>query len=469
MSRPAQAARRCALALLTSWACACGGSSGPRAGGGGAGGISGTGAGGSAAGAGGSAAGTGGTPSGSGGSATTGAGGIVGAGGGTGGAVDAGAGGATGADAGHVSLAPTSLAVRFANAVMTRWPDPGAITVANAWEYNHGIVLRGIQQVYSRTQDAHYLAYIQKYADEFVSAAGVVNIPAPHSFDNIQPSVLLPFLFQQTGLAKYHTAADQIRARYDTIPRNPDNGFWHKVPDPNQMWLDGIYMGQPFLMRYGAVFGTCGTFCNDTVVEQVQLIAAHVRDSATGLLYHAWDDSPTGTMKALWADPTTGRSPVVWGRGLGWYAMALVDLLADLPADHAGRAEMLAYLSGIAAALKANQDPATGLWFQVVDQGSRTDNWLETSGSGMFIYALKVAVDRGYVDSSYLAVAQKGWTGLKTKVTTDPNGLPTITGAVQGMGVQVDYAGYINQLPTLSNSPHGLCAVLLAASEMEAQ
>ncbi len=162
--------------------------------------------------------------------------------------------------------------------------------------------LRGLQQVWSHTCDPRYVAYIQKYADENVSAAGVVNIPAAHSFDNIQPSVLLPFLFQRTGLAKYRTAAEQIRARYDTIPTNADGGFWHKQAYPNQMWLDSMYMGEPFLARYGAVFGTCGTFCSDTVFKQMLLLAAHVRDPATGLLYHAWDDSPAGK-KASWADP----------------------------------------------------------------------------------------------------------------------------------------------------------------------
>jgi unsaturated rhamnogalacturonyl hydrolase len=375
---------------------------------------------------------------------------------------------ATGAGGTPGTLAPSSLAVRFANAILARWPDPQNITPAMAWEYNHGIVLRGIEQVYRHTGDARYLAYIRRYADEFVSAAGVVNIPTDHSFDNIQPSVLLPFLYQQTGAAKYHTAADQIRARYDTIPRNADRGFWHKQIYPNQMWLDGAYMGLPFLVRYGATFGTCGVFCNDTSVEQSLLVASHVRDPATGLLYHAWDDSAAGA-KTIWADPTTGRSPVVWGRAMGWYAMALVDMLPDLPANHAGRVQLIAILAGMAAALQTAQDPATGLWFQVVDQGARADDWTETSGSGMFVYALKVAVDRGYIDASYLAVANRGWLGLQTKVTADAAGTPTITGAVQGLGVQVDYAGYINQLPALSNSPHGLCAILLAASEMEAR
>ena len=410
---------------------------------------------------------------GAGGAATAGAGAGAGAGGTSGGVPGAGGdepGGSDGASAGSSGddrvLDPTSLAVRLANAVIARWPDPNDIGGSSAWDYNHGIVLRGIEQVYRHTSDARYLAYIQKYADRYVSASGVVTIPAAHSFDNIEPSVLLPFLFEQTGLLKYRTGADQIRARYDSIPRNADQGFWHKQSYPNQMWLDSIYMGQPFLMRYGKVFGTCGAFCSDTVVEQVTLITAHVRDPATGLPYHAWDDSPAP--KASWANAQTGRSSVVWGRAVGWYAMALVDLLQDLPASHTGRAALLSYLVDLAAALKTTQDPTSGLWFQVLDQGAKSDDWLETSGSGMFVYALKVAADLGYVDPSYVSVANDGWRGLTTKITSDAQGVPSITGAVHGMVVQNDYAGYIAQLPTLSNSPHGLCAALLAASEMEA-
>jgi rhamnogalacturonyl hydrolase YesR len=102
-----------------------------------------------------------------------------------------------------------------------------------------------------------------------------------------------------------------------------------------------------------------------------------------------------------------------------------------------------------------------------MDQGSKTDNWTETSGSGMFVYALKVAVNRGYIDSSYSAVADSGWKGLQTKVTTDASGTPSITGAVNGMNVQNNYAGYVGQ-NKLTNSSHGLCAILLAAAEMEA-
>ncbi|HSY41989.1 MAG TPA: glycoside hydrolase family 88 protein [Polyangia bacterium] len=440
---------------------AAGGSIGSGGSTGGSGGAGGT-AGGAGAATGGSATGVGGK------------GGLTGSGGGAGksgnagssGAAGKGGNGGAGTCGGNGALPATGLAVRFANAVMSRWPDPANITSQSGWEYNHGIVLRGMQQVWSHSCDPKIVSYIQKYADEFVNAAGTVNIPAAHSFDNIEPSVLLPFLYQQTGMAKYHTAADQIRARYDTIPTNADGGFWHKQTYPNQMWLDSIYMGEPFLDQYGVVFGTCGTFCSDTIFKQMLLLSQHVRDTTTGLLYHAWDDSPAG-QKAAWADPTTGRSPVVWDRALGWYTMALVDMLPDLPAG-ANRDSLMAILTGIAGALQKDQDPASGLWFEVVDAGSMSTDWVETSGSGMFVYALKVAVNRGYLDSSYLTVANKGWQGLQTKVTTDSGGLPTITDAVGGLSVQNNYAGYVNQ-STVSNSSQGLCGILLAAAEMEAQ
>jgi unsaturated rhamnogalacturonyl hydrolase len=435
----------------TGGATASGGATGT---GGARGGTTGSGGQGGASGATGAGGGQGGS------SGATGSGGAAGKGG-TGGSA-----GSPGACGGNGTLPSTGFAVRFANAVMSRWPDPINISSQNAWEYNHGIVLRGMQQVWSHTCDSKIVTYVQKYADEFVNASGTVNIPSAHSFDNIEPSVLLPWLYQQTKMSKYHTAADQIRARYDTIPTNADGGFWHKSTYPNQMWLDSIYMGEPFLDQYGVVFGSCGTFCSDTIFKQTLLLAQHVRDTTTGLLYHAWDDSPAG-MKAAWADPSTGRSPVVWDRALGWYAMAAVDMLPDLPAG-SNRDNLISIFTGIAAALKMYQDPATGLWFEVVDEGSMSSNWVETSGSGMFIYALKVGVSRGYLDSSYLTVANKGWQGLQTKITTDSGGLPTITDAVPGLSVQGNYAGYVSPTP-VSNSSQGLCGVLLAAAEMEAQ
>jgi unsaturated rhamnogalacturonyl hydrolase len=430
-----------------------GGSSGQPATGGatsGTGGIH-SGSGGALAGAGASGTGSGGMSAGGGG-ASAGIGGMSQAGGGTG--------------AGTPVLDGDSLAVRFADAVMARAPDPLDITTGATFEYNHGIVLRGIEQVYRYTKQPKYLHYIQSYVDHFVSSTGDISIASGYSLDNIQPAVLLPFLFAETGEQKYKTAAAQVRTLYDAFPKNGDGGFWHKQTYPNQMWLDSIYMGEPFLAEYGAVIGGCASFCADTVVLQSSLIASHVQSSTSGLLEHAWDASSGA--KASWANPTTGVSPEVWGRALGWYVMSLVDNLPLLPDGTIGKAELVTVLGKALDGIAKAQDANTGLWYQVVDKGDRSDDWLETSGSGMFVYALAAGIRRGLVAASLSAVATKGYDGLKTKVTFDGQGRPSITGAVHGMGVQDDYAGYLNQMPLLTDSPHGLCAVLLAASEMDA-
>jgi len=363
------------------------------------------------------------------------------------------------------TLADDSLAVRFANLILATYPQAASISTDNlgrarGWDYNNGIVLHGIQKVYERRPDPKYLAYLKTFVDAYVSAEGALNIAATQTLDLIQPATLLLFLYEQTKDAKYLKGAATIRQRLDGYAKNTAGGFWHKDTYPNQMWLDGIFMVQPFLAKYGALDATCGAYCFDTPVNQITLLASHTK-TANGLYVHAWDESKAAT----WADKTTGLSPEVWDRGLGWFAMALVDILPYLPDSHAGKATLLATFTSLAEAVKAVQGP-TGLFYQVMDKGTLADNWVETSGSGMFVYALKTGVDRGYLPSSYLEVAQKGFAGLKPKITNDAKGQPVLSDSVTGMSVQNTYALYVSQAK-LTNSPHGLCGILLAASAME--
>jgi unsaturated rhamnogalacturonyl hydrolase len=364
-------------------------------------------------------------------------------------------------------LSPTTLSVRFADSIMARWPDARNIGgTAHGWDYNVGIALQGIERVYERTGDSRYVTYIQQYVDRFVDSAGAISglpaIPAGYALDTIEPGTMVLFLYRQTALAKYQTAAQALlQILSGAYPRNASGGFWHKQQYPNQMWLDGIYMAEPFVAQYGTLFSTCGSFCVDTPVQQTALIAPHTLDTASGLFYHGWD----ATMMAAWANPATGRSPNIWSRGMGWFAMALVDVLRFLPAGDPNRLQFIQWLAGMATGIKSTQDAATGLWYQVTDMAPAAGNFIETSGSGMFVYALKVAVDQCYIDPSYLAVAQRGWAGIQAEVQTDAMG-PVITNAVQGMGVQNNYGAYVNQA-RLSNSGHGLCGVLMAGSQME--
>jgi rhamnogalacturonyl hydrolase YesR len=355
--------------------------------------------------------------------------------------------------------------IRFADTVMATWPDPTAIDPAkNGWEYNTGIVLFGMSKVYETTRDPKYLAYIRRWVDTYVDEHGTLGWDQTrrHNLDYIQPGMLILFLYEHTGEARYRTAAKTVRDAFESIPKNAEGGFWHKGIYPNEQWVDGIYMGQPFLVRYGLLFDDAA-FGNDSAVFQATLAAKHCLDPKSGLLYHAWD----GDKNAAWADPKTGRSPVVWGRGMGWYVMALVDILELLPPTHPGYPKLQDLLKKNVAGLANVQDPKTGLWYQVLDKGrALPGNWPELSSTGMFIYAVRKAVRLKLVDAKYLATAERGWKGLQATFEQDAQGRPVFVEAVKGMGVQKDAAGYL-AVPRLKNSTHGLMAAQIAASEME--
>ncbi|MEN6478587.1 MAG: glycoside hydrolase family 88 protein [Anaerolineales bacterium] len=354
---------------------------------------------------------------------------------------------------------PQALAERFTAAILARWPDANDI-VGEGWEYNTGIVLYGLAVAQQRSGDPAVLAYIQRWVDGYVGPAGEFTLPQSHNLDLVQPANLLLYLYESTGEARYLTAArtiaDDLLADH---PRNAAGGFWHKDIYPEQMWLDGVYMAGPFLAQLGALTGEAAY--GDAAAEQALLLAEHTQDPATGLLYHAWDASG----QAAWAAPDTGRSPVVWLRAMGWYTMALVDMLQALPADHPSREALLAVLQSAAAGLADAQDRETGLWFQVVDQPDLPGNWVETSGSAMVIYALRKGVDADLLPARYGVVAARGWAGLQRQVTLGADGRPSITGAVEGMGVQPDAAAYVAKR-RLTDSPHGLLGILLAATAM---
>jgi unsaturated rhamnogalacturonyl hydrolase len=212
------------------------------------------------------------------------------------------------------------------------------------------------------------------------------------------------------------------------------------------MWLDGIYMGAPFYAQYGLDFNEPENF--DDIIYQIQLIEEKTRDEQTGLLYHAWDESK----KQRWSDPVTGRSPHFWGRGMGWFSMALVDVLDYIPEEHSQRGEIIAVLQRLAEAIVKVQHKEKGLWYQVMDQGDREGNYLEGSVTSMFSYTLLKAVKKGYIKESYLENALRAYEGIiKHLIKTDNEGKITISQvcAVAGLGGNPyrdgSYEYYINE------------------------
>jgi unsaturated rhamnogalacturonyl hydrolase len=233
------------------------------------------------------------------------------------------------------------------------------------------------------------------------------------------------------------------------------------------MWLDGLYMAEPFYAEYALTFDEKAAF--DDIAKQFMLMERHARDDKTGLLYHGWDES----RKQRWANPETGRSPNFWGRAMGWYAMALVDTLDHFP-DHPQVPELIAILNRLARAVAKYQDPRTGLWYQVLDKGAEKGNYLESSAACMFVYALAKGARNGYLASKYLQVAEKGYRGiLKEFVKTDASGRLNLEGTVSVAGLggnpyrDGSYEYYLSE-KVVTNDPKGIGALILAATEMEA-
>ena len=363
------------------------------------------------------------------------------------------------------------LSVRMADSVLARRTDaltnePGRPA---KWAYEQGVLLKGVEAVWRNTGDERYFEYIRRGVDHFVNEDGTISTykPEDYSLDNVMPGRLLLLLYKVTGREKYRKAAGLLREQLKTQPRTSEGGFWHKKIYPEQMWLDGLYMAEPFYAEYAATFKEDADF--EDIAGQFVLMERHARDARTGLLYHGWDES----RKQRWADPETGRSPNFWGRAVGWYALALVDTMDYFPKGHPKRATLLAILKRLAAAVEKYQEPDSGLWYQVLDKGGAEGNYLEASASCMFVYALAKGVRLGYLPAPYLKVARKGYKGIVSRfVEADAGGLVSLKGTVSVAGLggspyrDGSYQYYLSER-VVTDDPKGLGAFLMASSEME--
>jgi len=362
-------------------------------------------------------------------------------------------------------------ATLLASQHIARFPEPWMMRKSDgeyAWSYTHGLVLYGMEKLYLQNGDEALADYIKTYADHFIDNEGNIDTLRLTEFniDSINAGKLLFFLFERTGDERYRLAMDKLRLQLQWQPRTHSGGFWHKRKYPWQIWLDGLYMGQPFYAQYENAFGSDPSVYDD-IVSQFAVIEQKTRDAKTGLLYHAWDESRLQP----WADPETGRSPGFWSRAMGWYAMAIVDTIEFLPEGHKGRELLPAILTRLVDALIPFQEE-TGLWWQVPDQGGREGNWLEASGSSMFVYAIAKGVRLGLLNESYAEVAKKGYAGLLTHiVTTDDQGMVHVNDICRSAGLggtpyrDGSYDYYVTT-DRVSDDAHGIGAFLLAASEI---
>jgi unsaturated rhamnogalacturonyl hydrolase len=369
-------------------------------------------------------------------------------------------------------LAPTAWpqqlpwSQRVANSTIHNWPA-GRFVAPDAkwvWNYELGVLLNGMGAMWYNSADGAYYHYVKQAIDQLVEPDGSIPTydPAANSLDNMVLGRQLLLLYRVTQDAKYYKAATLLRKQLSAQPRNASGGFWHK-----QMWLDGLYMAEPFYAEYASVFHESADFAD--IAKQFSLIEEHARSQQIGLLYRGWDES----RKQAWADKVTGTSHVFCARGMGWYMMALVDTLPYYSKDDPNRATLLAILNRTAAAVVRYQDKQTGLWDQVLDRRGAQGNYFESSAACMFAYGLQKGVRLGYLPGHYSENASRAWQGILSHfVQTDARGSVTITNTVKGIGLggspyhDGTYAYYVGS-PVVGNDPKGVGAFLLASTEME--
>ncbi len=352
----------------------------------------------------------------------------------------------------------------MADSTMERHP-----LLSQRWHYEPGVALLALKQVWLKTGKHEYFDYVKRNVDAFVSPDGSIRTYRLEDFnlDQINEGKVLFCLYELTGDERYRKAAFLLRDQLRTHPRTGEGGFWHKQIYPHQMWLDGIYMASPFYAEFAKQFHEPEGF--DDVAYQIITIEKHTRDAGTGLLYHAWDESRS----QRWSDPDTGCSPHFWGRAMGWYVMAVADVLDHLPKEHRQREQLVTIFRATVDAVVRVQDPASGVWYQVLDQGARPGNYLESSASCMFVYAIAKGVRTGYLHEELLAAATRGYAGILAEfVTLDEQGWVNLDGicGVAGLGGTPyrdgSFAYYVSE-SVVANEYKGVGPFILASIEME--
>ncbi len=357
----------------------------------------------------------------------------------------------------------------MAATVMNTWKDSFAVGNTPAkWSYDMGVLLKGFEGIWLHTGNAQYYNYIQKMMDVFIEEGGAIRDYKPDSYnlDNINNGKLALLLYRVTGKEKYLKAANLLRDQLLTQPRTNQGSFWHKKIYPGQTWLDGLYMAEPFYAEYANLAHEDTAF-ND-IANQFIWIEKHTRDSATGLLYHAWDESK----EQKWANKKTGASPHIWARAMGWYAAALADALDWFPENQPKRKELIAILNRLVNALEKKQDKTTGLWYDVIDMPLGKGNYFEASASSMFVYAVAKGVRQGYLPAAKIGIAKTAYAGIVKKFIKEENGQTSLSGTVKVSGLggnpyrDGSFEYYISE-PVIVNDPKGEGAFILASNEME--
>lgn len=354
--------------------------------------------------------------------------------------------------------APSQLALPLAKSVMARYPDYRSAYWKD-YTYVQGYMFEAMDRLGRLTGDSSYLEYIKKYIDNFVDNEGNYKGGALTNLDNFMTGSAFCTLYARTGEEKYKKAALQILEGVKTYPSS-DGQFWHGNKSPN-MWVDGVFMMQMFLIRCGELVGERDC-CYDVACRNIKAAARHLQ-RPDGLMLHAWTTEPS---KVEWAN-SEGLSPEVWSEGMGWYSLVVPELLAVLPESHPDYGEIKSIYLKMAKGLKEWQDKNTGGWFMVVDKGTNPLNFIDPSGTAMFVYSIRLGIDlKLLAEKDYGQVARRGYEALFPFVRVNDRGLLDVIGACDGVTIKKDFVTYVT-LDKVLNAKEAVAGVLWAAVIME--
>ena len=357
--------------------------------------------------------------------------------------------------------------VQFAEAVMHQ-ADSMIYYLREQPKYEYDYAFLGDAIYKLKDIDSKYSNYMKAYIDYFLHENGKIDGHklSDYNIDRVRPGNNMITLYKDIGDKKYKLGIETLVNQMETQPRTNTGGFWHKKRYPYQMWLDGLYMASPFLTRYAKEFNQPKWF--DEVTFQLQEVYKRTLDEKTGLVYHAWDES----REQRWCNKETGQSKHFWSRATGWYMMALVDVLDYLPEDHVDRDAIIAILNNLSEAILKVQDAETGLWYQVLDMGGKDRNYLEASGSAMFIYAFAKGAKNGLLKKKYFDIANKAFDSLISNlVETNDEGYVVLKNTCGACGLggnpyrEGDYNYYVTE-KKINNDQKGVAPVILAAIEL---
>ena len=340
--------------------------------------------------------------------------------------------------------------------------------VPTNWNYIDGCMITALLAMADISGDGHYFDFARRFIDAFVGDDGAIRTyhPEKHTLDDINEGRVLFTLYDKTGDEKYRRAAEVLKKALDDQPRTHEGSFWHKEIYPNQVWLDGIYMAMPFLALYEKHFGS-GDYAD--VIRQVRTVRQRMRDEETGLYYHGYDASKS----AFWANSETGLSKSFWLRSIGWFSVALADLIEILP-DGDGRDELKAILSDLMESVWRYHDADTGMYYQVPDQPEREGNYLESSGSAMLAYAMLKGARLGALAPEYAERGHRTFDGIIEKYLSFEGGELNLGGIclVAGLGPENNrrrdgtFEYYISE-PIVRNDAKGVAPFVLCYTEIK--